>query len=233
MRGPINQRSRPTVAMAHRDRYTVRTLVPTSTLSAAEVQAQATLQTRQQKPALDLLHGKTCRPTCTANSSPASVIPTDAVLPPVFSLDKPTGNACVIASLSVAAAGLTVYSASSSLLALAAPLVAQISDSDPERLAAMTLAGFVAQLVDGSLGMGYGMTSSTVLVASGLSPAAASTSVHLAQLGTAAWSHRRLGRATAHCHGLPGLELASCAAWLCGTLTNRSAAQRPSENVRP
>lgn len=117
-----------------------------------------------------------------------SVIPTESPsFPPEFSLDKPTGNALLIASTIVAALGLALYSASS-LLALAASLASSLAESDPERLAAMTLAGFVAQLVDGSLGMGYGMTSSTVLVASGLSPAAASTSVHLAQLGTTALS---------------------------------------------
>mmetsp|Transcript_8660 Transcript_8660/g.26640 ORF Transcript_8660/g.26640 Transcript_8660/m.26640 type:complete len:479 (+) Transcript_8660:89-1525(+) len=52
------------------------------------------------------------------------------------------------------------------------------------QLAPVAIAGFAAQLVDGSLGMGYGLTSSTVLSASGLSPATASASVHLAQLGT-------------------------------------------------
>ena len=37
-------------------------------------------------------------------------------------------------------------------------------------IGSVALAGFVAQLVDGSLGMGYGVTSSTVLVAAGLTP---------------------------------------------------------------
>jgi uncharacterized membrane protein YfcA len=72
--------------------------------------------------------------------------------------------------------------------------IAAIADVD---LAAITLAGFAAQLVDGSLGMGYGMTSATVLVSvGGLSPVTASTSVHLAQLGTTALSglaHHRYG----------------------------------------
>jgi uncharacterized protein len=44
--------------------------------------------------------------------------------------------------------------------------------------------GFVAQLVDGALGMGYGTTSATLLLATGLTPAAASASVHLAEVGT-------------------------------------------------
>ncbi|MDA3628919.1 sulfite exporter TauE/SafE family protein [Saccharopolyspora oryzae] len=46
------------------------------------------------------------------------------------------------------------------------------------------LGGFVAQLVDGSLGMAYGVTSTTILLAAGMSPALASASVHLAELGT-------------------------------------------------
>jgi uncharacterized membrane protein YfcA len=60
----------------------------------------------------------------------------------------------------------------------------------------IALAGFGAQLVDGSLGMGYGLTSSTLLIAIGLAPAAASASVHLAEIGTtaaSAVSHARMG----------------------------------------
>jgi len=60
----------------------------------------------------------------------------------------------------------------------------------------VALAGFAAQLVDGSLGMGYGLTSSTLLIAIGLTPALASASVHLAEIGTSAvsgFSHAKLG----------------------------------------
>ncbi len=63
-------------------------------------------------------------------------------------------------------------------------------------LLAVALAGFGAQLVDGSLGMGYGLTSSTLLIAIGLAPAVASASVHLAEIGTSAasaYSHARMG----------------------------------------
>ena len=44
--------------------------------------------------------------------------------------------------------------------------------------------GLLAQLVDGSLGMAYGVTSSTVLLAAGVAPAAASAAVHLSEVGT-------------------------------------------------
>ncbi|MFW0797378.1 sulfite exporter TauE/SafE family protein [Gordonia sp. CPCC 205515] len=46
------------------------------------------------------------------------------------------------------------------------------------------LVGFAAQLVDGSLGMAYGVTTTTLLLAIGTNPAAASATVHLAEIGT-------------------------------------------------
>lgn len=50
------------------------------------------------------------------------------------------------------------------------------------------LVGFLAQLVDGALGMAYGVVSSSVLLAFGVPPAAASASVHAAELFTTAAS---------------------------------------------
>jgi uncharacterized membrane protein YfcA len=46
------------------------------------------------------------------------------------------------------------------------------------------LVGSIAQLVDGSLGMGFGLTSSTLLVTAGASAAVASAAVHIAEIGT-------------------------------------------------
>lgn len=63
-------------------------------------------------------------------------------------------------------------------------------------LVAIACAGFIAQLVDGSLGMGYGVTSTSLLLTVGLTPALASASVHLAEIGTSGvsgFSHWRLG----------------------------------------
>lgn len=51
-------------------------------------------------------------------------------------------------------------------------------------LIVLALAGLGAQLVDGSLGMAYGVTSTTLLLAVGTSPATASATVHLAEIGT-------------------------------------------------
>jgi len=51
-------------------------------------------------------------------------------------------------------------------------------------LVLLGLVGLVAQLVDGSLGMAYGVTSSTAMLAVGIAPAAASAAVHLSEVGT-------------------------------------------------
>ncbi len=58
------------------------------------------------------------------------------------------------------------------------------------------LAGFLASLVDGALGMGFGPTSSSILLSAGISPAAASTTVNLAKVATglvSGASHWRFG----------------------------------------
>ena len=47
-----------------------------------------------------------------------------------------------------------------------------------------SLVGAFAQLIDGTLGMAFGITSSTLLVAVGATPLAASAAVHFAELGT-------------------------------------------------
>jgi uncharacterized protein len=60
----------------------------------------------------------------------------------------------------------------------------------------LALVGLAAQLVDGSLGMAYGVTSTTLLLAIGTNPAAASATVHLAEIGTtlaSGVSHWRFG----------------------------------------
>jgi len=64
------------------------------------------------------------------------------------------------------------------------------------QLVLLALVGLGAQLVDGSLGMAYGVTSSTLLLALGTHPAAASATVHLAEIGTtliSGLSHWRFG----------------------------------------
>ena len=56
--------------------------------------------------------------------------------------------------------------------------------------------GIFAQLVDGTLGMGYGATSTSFLLAYGIPPVVSSTGVHVAEMfttGASAISHHRFG----------------------------------------
>ncbi len=52
------------------------------------------------------------------------------------------------------------------------------------KLLVLAVVGLAAQLVDGALGMGYGVTSSSLLIVAGLTPVAASAAVHFSELGT-------------------------------------------------
>jgi hypothetical protein len=60
----------------------------------------------------------------------------------------------------------------------------------------MLLTGFLAQMVDGSMGMGYGTISTTFLLANGVNPAIVSSRVHTARVfssGVSGYSHHRFG----------------------------------------
>ncbi len=65
-----------------------------------------------------------------------------------------------------------------------------------DELVLVALAGFVASLVDGALGMGFGPTSASILLSVGISPAATSASINLAKVATgvaSALAHWRAG----------------------------------------
>ncbi|OIK08687.1 sulfite exporter TauE/SafE family protein [Bacillus sp. MUM 13] len=65
-----------------------------------------------------------------------------------------------------------------------------------KKLLILAFIGLLAQLIDGSLGMAYGVTSSSLLLAFGITPAVASASVHFSEVVTTAASgisHIRFG----------------------------------------
>lgn len=65
-----------------------------------------------------------------------------------------------------------------------------------ESIIVLVFVGLAAQMIDGSLGMAYGVTSTTLLVANRIGPAIASASVHIAEVGTTLLSgaaHWRFG----------------------------------------
>jgi uncharacterized membrane protein YfcA len=66
----------------------------------------------------------------------------------------------------------------------------------PDNFLYYVLAGFVAQIIDGALGMAYGVTASSLLVSMGVPPAVTSATVHAAECfttGASAISHHAFG----------------------------------------
>ncbi len=58
------------------------------------------------------------------------------------------------------------------------------------------LGGFIAQMIDGALGMAYGVTATTFLMSVGITPAAASASVHASEVftsGVSGYMHLKFG----------------------------------------
>ncbi|MBQ1025710.1 sulfite exporter TauE/SafE family protein [Micromonospora sp. C95] len=98
------------------------------------------------------------------------------------------------------------------------------------KLLVIALVGLAAQLVDGSLGMAYGLTSSTLLLLVGVAPAAASASVHLAEIGTtlaAGTAHWRFGNVdwrVVRRIAVPGAVGAFAGATFLSALSTESAA---------
>ena len=71
-----------------------------------------------------------------------------------------------------------------------------VSVVDKRSFLMMMLCGFLAQMADGSLGMGYGTISTTFLLANGVNPAIVSSRVHSARVfssGVSGYSHHRFG----------------------------------------
>ena len=97
-------------------------------------------------------------------------------------------------------------------------------------LVLLALVGLGAQLVDGSLGMAYGVTSTTLLLAIGTNPAAASATVHLAEIGTtprSGLSHWRFGNVdwkVVAKIGIPGAIGAFAGATVLSSLSTEVAA---------
>jgi len=93
------------------------------------------------------------------------------------------------------------------------------------------LVGFLAQIIDGALGMGYGVTSTSFLLTLGVPPAPASASVHTAEIftcGVSGISHLRLGnvdRALFRGLVVPGIIGGVLGAYVLTTL--------PGEKIRP
>ena len=87
-----------------------------------------------------------------------------------------------------------------------------------------TAVGFAAQIVDGALGMAYGITATTVLLSIGVTPSVASASVHAAEVvttgvsGYAHWRHGNVDPALFKQLVLPGMVGAIAGAYVLATV---------------
>jgi siroheme synthase-like protein len=93
----------------------------------------------------------------------------------------------------------------------------------------MIFAGFLAQLVDGALGMGYGVTCTTILLSLGVNLPAISGSIHTAEMfssGASGYSHYRFGNVNKKLFKvllIPGILGAVAGAYLLSKLGNEYA----------
>jgi siroheme synthase-like protein len=94
-------------------------------------------------------------------------------------------------------------------------------------------AGFVFALIDGAIGMSYGVTSTTFSLSMGIPPASASMGVHLSEImsnGIAGWMHYRMGNINWKLFKMlliPGIIGAVSGAYLLSSLEHYSQYTKP------
>ncbi len=84
----------------------------------------------------------------------------------------------VIAAVSLFTLGVILYSYN--IIEITDSWLSQLSDD----FYLFMIAGFIAQMIDGALGMAYGVSASTFLLSFGVPPAAASASIHTSEIFT-------------------------------------------------
>jgi len=94
-------------------------------------------------------------------------------------------------------------------------------------------AGFVFALIDGAIGMSYGVTTTTFSLSMGIPPASASMGVHLSEImsnGIAGWMHYRMGNINWKLFWMlviPGIVGAMSGAYLLSSLEHYSQYTKP------
>lgn len=94
-------------------------------------------------------------------------------------------------------------------------------------------AGFLFALIDGAIGMSYGVTSTTFSLSMGIPPAAASMGVHLSEIlsnGIAGWMHYRMGNINWKLFKfllIPGIIGAVTGAYILSSLEHYSQYSKP------
>ena len=91
--------------------------------------------------------------------------------------------------------------------------------------------GFAAQMVDGAIGMAYGITATTALLSMGVAPSAASAAIHTAEVfttaasGTAHWQMGNVDRRLVVRLAVPGVVGGAAGAYVLATV--------PGGQIRP
>lgn len=99
------------------------------------------------------------------------------------------------------------------------------------------VAGFVFAMVDGAIGMSYGVTSTTFSLSMGIPPASASTAVHISEIlsnGIAGWMHFKMGNINKKLFKLlviPGIIGAVIGAYLLSSLEHYSHYTKPFVSI--
>ncbi len=112
-------------------------------------------------------------------------------------------------------------------------LALNIANNIDSKILLYILAGFVAQMIDGALGMAYGVTATTFLLSLGISPAASSASVHTSEIFTSGVSglmHLKFGNVNTKLFRrllLPGVIGAILGAYILSSLEDYNYIIKP------
>ena len=99
------------------------------------------------------------------------------------------------------------------------------------------LGGFIAQMIDGALGMAYGVTATTFLMSVGITPAAASASVHASEVftsGVSGYMHLKFGNVNSKLFKtlvIPGIIGAILGAYVISSLENYADYIKPIVSI--
>jgi uncharacterized membrane protein YfcA len=99
------------------------------------------------------------------------------------------------------------------------------------------LGGFIAQMIDGALGMAYGVTATTFLLSVGITPAAASASVHASEVftsGVSGYMHLKFGNVNSKLFKtlvIPGVIGAILGAYILSSLEEYAGYIKPIVSI--
>ena len=116
-------------------------------------------------------------------------------------------------------------------------LATQIASSIDSSILFFILAGFTAQMIDGALGMAYGVTATTFLLSAGVPPAASSASVHASEIFTSGVSglmHLKFGNVNTKLFRtllLPGIIGAILGAYILTSLEEYNYILKPIVSI--